>query len=84
MTDPTLAYDAAEETRRQAGQNVIEILGARFDVFEARFDALEAKIVVESKALNSRLDTLSRILWALVGLLATTVFGLLYQVVTGS
>ena len=29
--EPNLAYEAAEETRRQAGENVIAVLGAKID-----------------------------------------------------
>ena len=29
--DPDLAYEAAEESRRQAGENVIAVLGAKID-----------------------------------------------------
>ena len=35
-------------------------------------------------ALGSRIDTLQKVIWPLIGLVATTVFGLLYIVVTGS
>ena len=33
-------------------------------------------------ALGSRIDMLQKVIWPLIGLLATTVFGLLYRVLT--
>ncbi len=82
--DPDLAHEASEEVRVQAGQNVIAVVNSRFDVVDSRFDAMEARFgAMEARfdAIDSRIDTLHRVLWALIGLLATTVFGLLYQVV---
>ena len=35
-------------------------------------------------ALGGRIDSIRRLIWTLIGLLYTTVFGLLYMVVTGS
>ena len=104
--DPDLAYEAAEENRRQAGENVIAAIGAKIDSQSARIDVkfsqIEAQISelraengeirTEMKAgfsqvntridaLGSRFDTLQKVIWPLIGLLATTVFGLLYRVV---
>ena len=86
--DPDLAYEAAEESRRQAGENVIAAIGAKIDSQSARIDVkfsqIESQITevrAEIKAQNSRIDVLQRVIWPLVGLLATTVFGLLYRVV---
>ncbi len=75
--DPDLAHEASEEVRVQAGQSVIAVVDSHFAVVDSRFDAMEARF----DAIDSRIDTLQRVLWALIGLLATTVFGLLYQVV---
>ena len=36
------------------------------------------------EALGSRIDMLQKVIWPLIGLLATTVFGLLYKALTGS
>ena len=86
--DPDLAYEAAEESRRQAGENVIAAIGAKIDSQSARIDVkfsqIESQITevrAEIKAQNSRIDVLQRVIWPLIGLLATTVFGLLYRVV---
>ena len=42
---------------------------------------VDTEIKAEIKAHNSRIDVLQRVIWPLIGLLATTVFGLLYRVV---
>ena len=57
--------------RAQAGQNVIAVVNARFSELSVKIDAV-----------NSRIDTLQRVIWPLVVLLASTVFGLLYRVFT--
>ena len=80
--DPTLAFDASEETRRQAGQNIIEILGAKIDAqsaeIKADIKALNSRIDAqgtEIKALGKRLDTLGRVIWPLIALLAVPIIG---------
>ncbi|MDE0165552.1 MAG: hypothetical protein OXH92_22070 [Bryobacterales bacterium] len=64
--------------RTHAGQNVITVVNARFDELSAKIDAVNSRI----DAVNSRIDTLQRVIWPLVVLLASTVFGLLYRVLT--
>ena len=88
--DPQVVHAAIEEVRQIASQNVIAAIGAKIDTQSARIDVkfsqIEAQITevkAEIKAQNSRIDVLQRVIWALIGLLATTVFGLLYRVVTG-
>ena len=88
--DPDLAYEAAEESRRQAGENVIAAIGAQITELKAGIDTQGAEIRAEIKAQTaridaqtSRIDVLQRVIWPLIGLLATTVFGLLYKAVTG-
>ena len=70
----------------------IDSQSARIDV---KFSQIEAQITevraemkagftevkAEIKAQNSRIDVLQRVIWPLIGLLATTVFGLLYRVI---
>ena len=73
--DADLACRADDEMRAQAGQNVIAVLGAKID-------ALSADLDTKIDAVNSRIDTLQRVIWPLVVLLASTVFGLLYRVLT--
>ena len=55
----------------RAGQNVTAVVNARFSELSVKIDAV-----------NSRIDTLQRVIWPLVVLLASTVFGLLYRVFT--
>ena len=52
--DPDLAYEAAEESRRQAGENVIAALGAKIDFQVA---ALGAKIDFQVAALGAKIDS---------------------------
>ncbi|MCY4584775.1 MAG: hypothetical protein OXB98_01935 [Bryobacterales bacterium] len=72
--DPDLAHEAVEQVRAQAGRNVIDIMESRFaaveSVMESRFDEL-----------NTEIRVLQRVIWPLIGILATTVFGLLYRTV---
>ena len=70
-----LAYRADDEVRTQAGQNVTALLNVRFSELSAKIDA-------KIDAVNSRIDTLQRVIWPLIVLLASTVFGLLYRVFT--
>ena len=92
--DPNLAYEAAEENRRLAGENVVAVLGAKIDAQGAKIDAqgarLEAQITeikAEIKAQTSRIDVLQRVIWRviwpLIILLAAPIFGLLYKAVIG-
>lgn len=91
--EPDLAYSADDEVRSQAGQNVNTVLNARFDELSAKVEALESRVDIKIDSLhtelstgldavNSRIDTLQRVIWPLVVLLASTVFGLLYRVLT--
>ncbi|MDE0166390.1 MAG: hypothetical protein OXL36_14955 [Bryobacterales bacterium] len=91
--EPDLAYSADDEVRSQAGQNVITVLNARFDELSAKIEAVESRVDIKIDSLrtelstgldavNSRIDTLQRVIWPLVVLLASTVFGLLYRVLT--
>ena len=66
--DPQVVHTAIEEIRYLSGQNVIAVLGAKIDAQTARIDVL-----------GSRIDMLQKVIWPLIGLLATTVFGLLYR-----
>ena len=67
--EPNLAYEAAEEARRQAGENVIAVLGAKIDAQAARIEDLRRVIW--------------HVIWPLIILLAAPIFGLLYKTLTG-
>ena len=77
--EPNLAYEAAEENRRQAGENVVSAIGAQIAELKAEMKAGFSEV-------NSRIDTLEkvvwRVIWPLIVLLAVPVFGLLYRVLT--
>ena len=78
--EPNLAYEAAEENRRLAGENVVAVLGAKIDVLGAKIDAQGAKIdsqgarldaqiteiKAEIKAQTSRIDVLQRVIWRVI------------------
>ena len=87
--EPELAYSADDEVRSQAGQNVITVVNARFAEISAKIENVQGQLESQRAelragldAVNSRIDTLQRVIWPLVVLLATTVFGLLYRVIT--
>ena len=87
--DPELAHAAEEEVRQIASQNVIAVLGAKIDSQGSRLNAQITEVKagftsVNAKidALGSRIDTLQKVIWPLIVLLASTVFGLLYRVLT--
>ena len=93
--DPQVVHAAIEEIRYLSGHNVIAAIEAKIDVLAAKIDSqgaeLGTKIDSQSAelsaridAVNSRIDTLQRVIWPLVVLLASTVFGLLYRVFTVS
>ena len=86
--DPQVVHAAIEEVRQIASQNVIAAIGAQItelkaqiDILGAKIDSQGAEIRAEIKAQTARIDALQRVIWPLIGLLATTVFGLLYRVV---
>ena len=85
--DPELAYEATEEIRRQAGENVISTLGAKIDAQGARIDAQITEIKAEVRTHGSRIEDLRhvvwRVIWLLIVLLAVHIFGLLYYALTG-
>ena len=75
--DPDLAYEAAEESRRQAGENVIAALGAKIDSqvaeLKAEIDAQGAELKAEIKAQGARTDVqISKVNTALDALSART------------
>ena len=78
--EPNLAYEAAEENRRLAGENVVAVLRAKIAVLGAKIDAqgakidsqgarLEAQITeikAEIKAQTSRIDVLQLVIWRVI------------------
>ena len=77
--DPKIVHAAIEEVRQIASQNVIAVLGAKIDSQGAR---IEAEIKTQTARIDELQRVIWRVIWPLIGLLATTVFGLLYRVLT--
>ena len=82
--DPHVVHTAIEEIRYLSGRNVITEMQAGFTEMQAEMKAEFSKVNSRIDALESRIDVLQRVIWPLIGLLATTVFGLLYRVVTAA
>ena len=85
--DPKVVHNAIEEIRDLRGQNFIAEMtevNARIDVQGSRLESQITEVKAEIKAQISRIDILQRVIWLLFFLLVTTVFGLLYRVVTTS
>ena len=91
--DPDLAYEAAEASRLQAGENVIAAIGAQ--IGELRAENGEIRIEIKAgftevnariEAQTSRIDVLQRVIWRviwpLIILLAAPIFGRLYKALT--
>jgi len=74
--DPDLAHAAVEEVRNLASQNVITVIGAQIT-------ELRAEMKSENAEIRARMDALQKVIWPLIAILATSVFGLLYKAVTG-
>ena len=81
--DPKVVHAAIEEIRDLSGQNVITVIGAQITELRAEMKAETAEVRARMDALSSRIDTLQKVIWPLIAILATSVFGLLYKVVTG-
>ena len=58
-------------------------MDVRLTRLEATAETRFAEVKSEIKTQTSRIDVLQRVVWPLIGLLATTVFGLLYKAATG-
>ncbi|MCY4585468.1 MAG: hypothetical protein OXB98_05460 [Bryobacterales bacterium] len=57
-------------------------IDAKIENGHGQIDSLRSEFSTGLDAVNSRIDTLQRVIWPLVVLLASTVFGLLYRVLT--
>ena len=68
----------------------IDAQGARLDGkidaqgahLEAKIDAQGARLEAKIDAQSARIEVLQRVIWPLIGILATAVFGLLYEAVS--
>ena len=84
--DPQVVHAAIEEVRQIASQNVIAVLGAQITELKAEMKAGFSEVKAEFTKVNSRIDTLEkvvwRVIWPLIVLLAAPIFGLLYKALT--
>ena len=84
--DPQVVHTAIEEIRYLSGHNVIAAISAQLTEFRAEQDTRLTRIEAEIKTQGARIDDLRqviwRVIWPLIVLLAGTVFGLLYRVLT--
>ena len=84
--DPQVVHTAIEEIRQIASQNVIAVLGAQITELKAEMKAGFSEVKAEFTKVNSRIDTLEkvvwRVIWPLIVLLAAPIFGLLYKALT--
>ena len=68
----------------------IDAQGARLEAkidaqgahLEAKIDAQGARLEAKIDAQSARIEVLQRVIWPLIGILATAVFGLLYEAVS--
>ena len=81
--EPNLAYEAAEENRRLAGENVVAAIGAKIAVLGAKIDAQGAKIDAQGARIEDLRRVIWRVIWPLIVLLGAPIFGLLYKALTG-
>ncbi len=56
---------------------------ACIDALGNRIDSVDSRVTMLQESLGSRIDTLQRVIWPLIVILATSVFGLLYKAITG-
>ena len=84
--DSDLVYEGAEESRRQAGENVIAAIGDQIAKLRAENGEIRTEmkagfteVNVRIDAQTFRIDVLQRVIWPLIVLLAALIFGLLYR-----
>ena len=74
-------FDAVESVMESRFAVVESVMESRFAVVESRFDAVESVMESRFDELKAEIRVLQRVIWPLIGILATTVFGLLYRTV---
>ena len=75
------AIEAKIDSQSARGDVKFSQIEAQITEVRAEMKAGFTEVKAEIKAQNSRIDVLQRVIWPLIGLLTTTVFGLLYRVV---
>ena len=71
--DPKLIHPAIEEIRHLSGQNVITAIGAQIT-------ELRAETQAQFTGLRAEMNTLNKVIWPLISLLAIPMFALLYKI----
>ena len=84
--DPKLVHPAIEEIRHLSGQNVITAIGAQITELRAemrtQITELRSEMQTQITGLRAELNTLNKVIWPLVSLLAIPMFALLYKTLT--
>ena len=95
--DPKLIHPAIEEIRHLSGQNVITAIGAQITDLRSEMRTQITDLRAEMRTQNSELrfemqaqitglraemNTLNKVIWPLISLLAIPMLGLLYKILT--
>ncbi len=84
--DPKLIHPAIEEIRHLSGQNVITAIGAQItglrSEMQAQITALRSEMQAQISGLRAEMNTLNKVIWPLISLLAIPMFALLYIILT--
>ena len=73
--DPKLIHPAIEEMRNLSGQNVITAIGAQIS-------DLRSEMQVQITELRAEMNTLNKVIWPLISLLAIPMLALAYKILT--
>ena len=73
--DPKLIHPAIEEIGHLSGQNVITAIGAQIT-------ELRSETQAQIAGLRAEMNTLNKVIWPLISLLAIPMLGLLYKILT--
>ena len=84
--DPKLIHPAIEEIRHLSGQNVITAIGAQITELrsdlQAQITGLRSDLQTQITGLRAEMNTLNKVIWPLISLLAIPMFALLYKILT--
>ena len=84
--DPKLIHPAIEEMRNLSGQNVIVAVGAQITELRAemrvQFTELRSEMQPQITQLRAEMNTLNKVIWPLISLLAIPMLALAYKILT--
>ena len=80
--DPKLVHPAIEEIRNLSGQNVITAIGAQITELRSEMQTQIAELRSEITGIRAEMNTLNKMIWPLITLLAIPMLGLLYKILT--